>query len=436
MTTPHVVDSRAERQVVDSSATKASRGKADDPSPPRGSDKSDADLYACATRIAHGALRHTSQQGVSNPAIYRASTVVFPDVRSLRSATENRWEDQQVYYGRYGTQTCFAFEEAVAYVEGAPCGLSAPSGVAAIVASVLALSNAGDRILVPNNVYEPVRALAGGLFARFGLQTHFYDPCADVSDIASSITRDTRILYVESPGSLTFEVQDLPALSKLAKQHDCLVIADNTWATPIACQPLSLGADISIHAATKYIAGHSDAMLGIILTRRELRMPVKKTLLALGYAVSPDNAFLGLRGLRSLKARLDRHCENGKALARWLEKREEVAEIWHPALSSHPQHHLFRRDFHSASGLFGGLLRQAPKQAVNAFFDRLRLFGMGYSWGGFESLILPTSPGSLRSNPRWRKVGQAFRISAGLEDPKDLIRDLENGFAAMAAVGT
>jgi cystathionine beta-lyase len=382
------------------------------------------------TLLGHAGNHPAENHGIVNPPVYHASTVLFPSVAALEAAVRDKFA--QVYYGRLGTPTTFALEEAVAALEGGDRALALPSGLAAIVATLTALLKAGDHLLMVDSVYEPVRTFCDRTLARFGIETTYYDPHVGAG-IAELITPATRIVYVESPGSLTFEVQDIPAIAAAAHAAGALVVMDNTWATPLFFKSFRHGVDVSIHSATKYIGGHSDLMLGLVVAKEPLGRTIKTSAHAMGYAAAPDDCYLALRGLRTLSVRLRRHQETGLTLARWLQGRPEVARVLHPALPEDPGHALWRRDFTGASGLFGVVLNPYPKEAVAAMLDGLRLFGMGFSWGGYESLILPVKPETCRTATRWDAPGPVLRLHAGLEDPADLIADLEQGFERLRA---
>ena len=380
------------------------------------------------TLIGHAGNHPRDHHGVVNPPVYRASTVLFPTVAAMERAVKDRFAG--VYYGRYGTPTTFALEEAVAALEGADRAIALGSGLAAVSAVLIGLLRGGDHLLMVDSVYDPVRRLCDDMLARFGVETTYYDPLAGAA-VAALMRPTTRIVYVESPGSLTFEVQDVPAIAAAAHAGGALAVMDNTWATPLFFKPFEHGVDVAIHAATKYIAGHSDLMLGLVTLRDEFYRPLKSAAHGMGHGAAPDDCYLALRGLRTLAVRLRRHQETGLALARWLRERPEVDRVLHPALPDDPGHALWRRDFAGASGLFGIVLKPVPAAAVAAMLDGLELFGMGFSWGGYESLILPTKP--ARTATRWTATVPLLRIHAGLEDPQDLIADLERGFARLAA---
>jgi cystathionine beta-lyase len=381
------------------------------------------------TVLCHAGNDPFANHGIVNPPVFHASTVLFPTVAALEHSLRDRFA--QVSYGRYGTPTTFAFEQAVAALEGGEQAMALPSGLAAISVALTSFLEAGDHLLMTDSVYQPVRSFCDRFLKRFGVETTYYDPLAGAG-IAALIRPTTRVVYVESPGSLTFEVQDLPAIAGAAHAAGALVIVDNTWATPLFCKPLRLGADVVVHAATKYLVGHSDAMLGVAVASTALWRKIKLNGHGLGFAAAPDDCYLALRGLRTLSVRLRRHEANGLALARWLAGRPEVERLLHPALPSDPGHATWQRDYTGACGLFGVVLKPCPEPALAAMLDGLKLFGMGFSWGGYESLILPAKPAQIRTATRWEAAGPTLRIHAGLEDPQDLIADLESGFARLA----
>ena len=310
--------------------------------------------------------------------------------------------------------------------------MTLPTGLAAINVALMSFLDSGDHILVSDSVYEPVRTLCDRQLSRFGITATYYDPLIGAG-IAALIRPNTRIVYLESPGSLTFEVQDVPAIAAAAHAAGALVVLDNTWATPLFQKPLRLGADIVIHAATKYIVGHSDAMLGIVVADERRWRQMKACGHGMGFAAAPDDCYLALRGLRTLDVRLRRHEANGLAVARWLAGRPEVARLLYPALPDDPGHALWRRDFIGASGLFGVVLKPCPPAALTAMLDGMKLFAMGFSWGGYESLILPVKPARYRTATPWTEAGPTLRLHVGLEGVPDLIADLEAGFARLVA---
>jgi cystathionine beta-lyase len=383
------------------------------------------DSYKDRTKLTHSGNRPTDNHGIVNPPVYHASTVLFPTVAEMRSKSRDKFSG--VYYGRYGTPTTFALEQAVAELEGADRAVTLPSGLAAVAGALYAFVKSGDHILMVDNVYEPSRALCDHQLARFGVSTTYYDPMIGAG-IADLIQPNTRVVYLESPGSHTFEVQDVPAIAAAAHAKGCIVMMDNTWASPLFFKPFQHGVDISIHAATKYIVGHSDVMMGIITMREAHYRTVKTQVHGMGYAVGPDDCYLALRGLRTLSARLAQHQQTALQLAEWLQKRAEVERVLHPALTGTPGHEIFKRDFLGSSGLFGMVLKPCAPERLEAMLDGMKLFGMGFSWGGYESLIIPSHLGSARTATKWQPDGRTVRIHAGLEDPADLIADLEAGF--------
>jgi cysteine-S-conjugate beta-lyase len=362
-----------------------------------------------------------AHQGIVNPPTYRASTVL--------SATLETYEGRRPgagSYGRYGTPTTFALQDAVAGLEGGDGAIAVGSGKTAITAALLALLAPGDHMLVTDAAYGPTRRFADGMLRRFGVETTYMDPRIG-GEIRELLRPTTKIVFLESPGSLTFEVQDVPAIAEAAHATGALVVIDNTWASPLYFKPFEHGVDISIQAATKYIGGHSDLMMGIVTARSPLIEELRPGVFETATAAGPDECTLALRGLRTLATRLPRHWESGLEVAAWLARREEVATVMHPALPGSPDHAIWKRDFLGASGLFGFILKPCTRRALAAMLDHLELFGMGASWGGFESLLIPTAPKAYRTAVPWTAEGQPMRMHVGLEDPQDLIKDLEAG---------
>ncbi len=366
-----------------------------------------------------------NNHGVINPPVYHASTILYPSVEALHA------RDAKVTYGRRGTPTTFAFQDAVAELEGGYRTLVTPSGLSACSIALLAHLKAGDHVLVTDSVYGPTRTFCDIVLKRYGIDVEYYDPVIGAG-IAKRLKSETTVVYTEAPGSQTFEMQDIPAIAKAAHDAGVLVMMDNTWASPLFCNPFALGADVSIQAATKYIVGHSDVMMGTITTNESAWRTTIKNHGAIGITAGPDDIYLALRGLRTLSVRLHRHMETGLLLAKWLEDRPEVSRVLHPALPTDPGHEIWKRDFSGACGLFGVVLKPRSDKAVAAMLDHLELFGMGYSWGGYESLIIPADPASNRTATKWAPEGPLIRIHAGLEDPQDLIADLEAGFERLA----
>jgi cystathionine beta-lyase len=369
-----------------------------------------------------------AQKGFVNPPVVRGSTVLYPTAEDLHA---HRGEFQ---YGRHGTPTTKALQEALKALEGPACagvGLT-PSGVAAITTALLSVVKAGDHLLVCDNVYRPTRNFCDGMLARYGVETSYFDPLIG-DGIAASFRSNTRAVLIEAPGSQSFEMPDIPAIAKVAHARGAVVLDDNTWATPLYHRSLEQGVDISIQAATKYIGGHSDIMFGTISANAKAWPAVAEAIRLLGVCAGPDDVFLALRGLRTLAVRLAHHQRAGLEMARWLADRPEVVRVLHPALESDPGHAIWKRDFTGASGLFSIVLRPSPQKAVDALLDTIRLFGMGYSWGGFESLIIPFDCTAYRTATRWKPGGPTLRLHIGLENTDDLKADLARGFAAFNA---
>ncbi len=380
------------------------------------------------TRLVTAGRDTKAQHGFVNPPVVHGSTVLYPTADDLHA---HRGEFQ---YGRHGTPTTKALQETLMALEGPQCagvGL-APSGLAAISTALLAVLKAGDHLLVCDNVYRPTRNFCNGLLARYGVETSYFDPLIGTG-IEQLLKPNTRAVLVEAPGSQSFEMPDIPAIASVAHAHGALVIDDNTWATPLYHRSLELGVDISIQAATKYIGGHSDIMFGTISANAKAWPLVAEGIRLLGVCAGPDDVFLALRGLRTLSVRLAQHHRSGLEMARWLSARPEVIRVLHPALESDPGHAIWKRDFTGASGLFSIVLQPKPQKAVDALLDTLKLFGMGYSWGGFESLAIPFDCNEYRTATKWAPGGPTLRLHIGLENVEDLKADLEHGFATFNA---
>jgi cysteine-S-conjugate beta-lyase len=369
-----------------------------------------------------------SHFGVVNPPIYRASTILYPTVAALEAPRQVRG----VYYGRGGTPTTFALEDAIAQLEGAHATVITSSGKTAIAQTLLAFLKTGDHLLMTDSAYAPTRQFCERVLARFGIETTYYDPLIGAG-IEALIRPDTRIVYLESPGSLTFEVQDVPAITEVARRRGVLSVLDNTWATPLYFKAFEHGVDISIDAATKYIGGHSDLMMGTVSCGEAHHEQLRHGMQDLGAFISPDDCYQGLKGLRTLSVRLERHAATALRLATWFQARPEVERVLYPPLPDDPGHLLWQRDFLGASGLFGVLLRPCPTAAWHAFVNGLELFGLGASWGGYESLVMPNQPEKYRTATAWDTRFPSIRFHAGLEDPDDLIADLERGFERLRA---
>ncbi|MBM7070855.1 cystathionine beta-lyase [Shewanella sp. 202IG2-18] len=382
------------------------------------------------TKIITSGRNKDWNKGVVNTPVYRASTVLFDTLDEMYNAVKNGSENK-LAYGRRGTPTQFALQEAIAELEGGHATALYPSGAAAISCALLSFLSAGDHLLMVDSVYEPTRHFCETILKDFGVETTYYDPMIG-SAIGTLIQPNTKILFLESPGSLTMEVQDVPTLCKIAHQYNILTFLDNTWASPINCRPFELGIDVSIQAATKYIVGHSDVMMGTATTTETLWPQLKARSYALGQCVSPDDAYLAHRGLRTLAVRMNQHERSASEVATWLQKRPEVDHIRHPAFESCPGHEFFKRDFSASNGLFSFVLTGVSKTQLKHFVEGMTLFKMGFSWGGYESLIIPAfNLSKIRSATPWPKNSFVVRLHIGLEDPRDLIADLEAAFSRL-----
>ncbi|MGH7159492.1 MAG: cystathionine beta-lyase [Acetobacteraceae bacterium] len=385
------------------------------------------------TRLSHAGRAGVGNHGFVNPPLVRGSTVLYPSCAD-RAALGKRRLEQVVVYGTHGTPTHFVLEDMIAEIEGGTRCQIVSTGLAAITTPLLAFLNAGDHCLMPDSVYGPGRTFANGMFARMGIETTFYPPTITTDALAAMVRPNSRVLYLESPGSHTFEMQDVPALSALAHARGLKVMMDNTWGLHFF-QPFRHGVDVSIQALTKYALGHSDAVLGAVTTADEKDWARLRTAsLELGQYASPDDCWLAIRGLRTLGVRLDRQMSSGLVVARWLADRPEVHSILHPALPGSPGHALWKRDFSGAPSLFGVVFQpRFSPEATRAMVDSLDLFGIGASWGGYESLALPTTGFVTRTAEQKDFGGPMIRLHIGLEDTADLIADLERGLAVLAA---
>jgi cystathionine beta-lyase len=387
-------------------------------------DESGKDRKPATTLITAG-RRPEWTQGIVNPPVWRASTILYDSVADLRDRQKDT--HHRLYYGRRGTPTQWSLADALTELEpGAEGTLLFPSGVAAVATALLAVLEPGDELLMVDSAYEPTRALCDGLLKGFGVTTRFYDPLIGAG-IAGLIGENTRVVFMESPGSLTFEVQDVPAICAAAKARGVTTLLDNTWATPLYFRAIEKGVDLSILACTKYVVGHSDAMLGSVTAAPEAWGKLRQTTYQLGQHAAPDDAWLGARGLRTMGIRLAQHQQSALKVARWLAEQPQVARVIHPALPGCPGHEIWVRDFAGASGLFGFVLNGGGDAARAALIDALELFGIGFSWGGFESLVIPADPQKMRSAVPWSAEGPLVRLHIGLEDPDDLIADLAAG---------
>jgi cystathionine beta-lyase len=390
------------------------------------STKNDGDGLRAATRIVRAGRDKSITGPFINPPVVHASTVLFDNTDAM---LERR---QRYVYGRRGTPTSEALESAISEMEGAAGTVLCPSGLSAVSTALLSQLRTGDHILMIDCVYGPVRHLADTVLKRMGIATTYFDPGVGAA-VADLFEERTSLVYLEPPGSLTFEMQDVPAISAAAHERGALVVADNTWATPLYFRPLAHGADISLMAGTKYLGGHSDVNLGTVAANERAWPRLKETHGTLGLAVGPDDIYLALRGMRTLGVRLERQMKSGLEVASWLAGRPEVARVLHPALPGDPGHALWTRDMEGASGLFGFILAGWSEDDAKALVDGLQLFGIGASWGGFESLAILAKVRHIRTAVPWQAEGPLIRLHIGLEDTADLIADLDRSFAAVAA---
>ncbi len=383
-----------------------------------------------ATRLTHLGRSPKDQYGAVNPPVVRTSTVVFDTVEEFERIKDHRQEEGRYGYGRFGTITTVSLERLVSDLEGAADSFLVSSGLAAITTALMALLKAGDHLLVVDCAYLPTRIFTQRVLQDYGVEVEFV-PSDCGAEIAERFKENTRALFLESPGSLTFEMQDLRAIADQARNRGIRTVIDNTWASPLGCQPLSLGIDISVHAATKHLVGHSDAMLGVICCNDETAPLVHRMIRALGHAAGSEEAYLGQRGARSLAVRLERASQSALRICRWLQDRPEVARVLYPPLPDDPGHALWQRDFSGACGLFSLVLAKPyEKQQVARMLEGYDLFSIGASWGGYESLVRTETP--IRTAKAWEGEGPIIRYSIGLEDCDDLLADLEAGFGRLA----
>ena len=384
--------------------------------------------YRPATEVAHLGRDPRRFLGAVNTPVWRASTILFRNVAELEAASRGQFPG--LSYGLHGLPTVTALQEALAALEGGHAALVVPSGLTATTFPLLALARPGDHVLVTDAVYGPTRRFCDNHLRRLGVDVGYYDPLLRAG-IARELRPNTTIVFAESPGSLTFEVQDIPALVAAAHAQGARVIVDNTWATPLGFRAFDHGVDVSVQAATKYIGGHSDVLLGAVVANEATFGALHRLWTDMGITASSDDCFLALRGLRTLAVRLARHQANALAVATWLRSQPEVREVLYPALPGAPGHALWKRDFVAASGLFGVVLHPVDAARIARMLDGLRLFGLGWSWGGFESLVIPTWPERSRTATTWDASAPTLRFAIGLEDPQDLIDDLDEGFARL-----
>jgi cystathionine beta-lyase len=378
------------------------------------------------SRLVHLGRDSEQSQGFINVPPFRGSTVLYPDVATLTSRA------QRYTYGTHGTPTTDALCAAWTDIAGAAGTVLVPSGLAAIMVALMTALSAGDHLLITDSAYAPARGFANTILKRMGIETTYYDPQVGAG-IEALMRPNTRAVLTESPGSQSFEIQDVPAIAEVAHAHGACVLMDNTWATPLFFAPHAHGVDLAIEAGTKYLSGHSDLLIGLVSANEAWFRRLHRTVDQMAIPPGPEDVFLALRGLRTMELRLREAERQGLALARWLQGRPEVLRVIHPALPDHPGHALWKRDFTGSSGLFSIVLRPASEAAVAAFLDGLELFGLGYSWAGYESLAVPFDCSSYRTATQWAPGGPAIRFSVGLEDIEDLKADLDRGFARLRA---
>ncbi|MBM3607563.1 MAG: cystathionine beta-lyase [Alphaproteobacteria bacterium] len=378
------------------------------------------------TRLVHSGRNPAEQFGFVNAPAWRGSTVIAPTVAELRN------RNARFVYGTKGTPSTEALETAWSEIAGAAGTCLAPSGLAAIALALTAAVKAGDHLLVSDSAYRPTRNFCDQYLAKMGVETTYYDPQAGV-EVEKLFQKNTSAILTEAPGSQSFEMQDVPAIAAVARRHGACVIMDNTWATPLFFPPHERGVDLAIEAGTKYLSGHSDILLGLVSANAEWFPRLRATYDLFAMCPGPEDVFLALRGMRTMELRLREAEKQGLELAHWLAARPEVKTVLHPALPAHPGHAIWKRDFSGSSGLFSIILKPVAQSAVDALLDNLQLFAMGYSWGGYESLIIPFDCSDYRTATQWSPGGPALRLQVGLEDIEDLKADLARGFTAMHA---
>ena len=387
-----------------------------------------------ATRIIHAGRNPKEQGWMVNPPIYQTSTIVFPTYKDFMYAergysNNDLVQPYELKYGRYGTQTNFALEQAISEIEGGYNTFVTSSGAAAINTALIAFLKQGDHMLLVDNVYSPTRGFADKFLKKFGIETTYFDPHIG-EGISKLIKKNTKVIFMESPGSQTFEIQDVPAICKIAKKHNIVTILDNSWASGIYFKPFDYGVDISVMALTKYINGHSDIMMGSITVQEKYFRVMYEAFRYMAVTAAPYSSYMVQRGLRTAKIRMDHCFKSGLEMAQWLESRPEVEKVLYPALPSDANHQLWKRDFTGAAGLFSIILdKKYSNEALARMLDKLHYYGMGYSWGGYESLIIPFDASSIRTATKYSYANKtALRINIGLEDVEDLKNDLEAGF--------
>ena len=382
--------------------------------------------YKNDTKNIISGKRKKLSNGFVNSPIYKGSTVLFNTVEEMQSKMKKK-NSQTLFYGRFGSPATFEFENAIADIDESYTAVATASGTAAIVASLLAVLKTGDHILMTDSAYGVSRNLTKKLLNNMGITTTFYNPNL-TNKIKELITNKTKLIFMESPGSLTFEIQNISMIVDIAKKYNLITVIDNTWATSLYLKPMNYGVDISIQSATKYIVGHSDAMLGVITTNKKYAKQIRESAHNLGSCPGPEDIYLGIRGLKTLSIRLKKHQENAMKIIEWLLRQREVNRVLYPALPDNPGYKIWKKDFKGASGLFGVVLENTRKDLIYKMLNNLKLFNMGYSWGGYESLILPVNPEKIRDTYKWNHMDLTLRIHAGLEDPEDLINDLKDNF--------
>lgn len=381
--------------------------------------------YSRQTKMLHVGREPSEQFGFVNTPIYRGSTVLFPTYQALQE------RKQRFIYGTHGNPTTESLQTAWTELSGAAGTVMVSSGLMAVVIALQAVLKAGDHLLMVDSVYRPTRNFCEGFLKKFGVETQYYDPLLSAVEIAKLFRPNTTAIFTEAPGSQSFEMQDIPALAKVAHKHDICVLMDNTWATPLFFPPHERGVDIAIEAGTKYLSGHSDLLLGLVTANEKYFPALKQMFDITSPCITGEDAFLALRGLRTMNLRVKEAEKQGLALAKWLEARKEVKQVLHPALPSHPQHAIWKRDFTGSTGLFSVILHPISEKQLAAFLDGLELFGMGYSWGGFESLCVPFDCAPYRTATKWQPEGVGLRFQIGFEALEDLYSDLEAGFERM-----
>lgn len=387
--------------------------------------------YNLETELIHRGNHPEEQGGYVSPPLFRGSTVLYRTIQEMQESANDKMKMQNRVYGRFGSPNSRNFESVLAGLENGFGTVCTVSGLSAITTAIMTFVQTGDHLLVSDSVYFPTRRFCDSL-ARFGITTEYFDPCLG-AEIATKLRPETRLVFLESPGSMTFEIQDIPTIAKVCRARGVISLIDNTWATPLFFKPLDFGVNISIHSATKYITGHADSFLGAIVCDQSTYAQVRSTAIDLGQKAGAEDVHLALRGLRTLSVRLKQHDENGRALANWLQTQPEVESVCHPALPSHPQHHLWKRDFTGACGLFSFQFKTAvSKESIGQFVNALKIFGIGHSWGGFESLIAPVQISEHRQFiPDQQEPSRSLRLHAGLESVEDLKEDLTQAFQVL-----